>query len=634
MRSTEILEKYWGFSSFRGIQEDIVNASINGHDVLALLPTGGGKSICYQVPGMAREGICIVISPLIALMQDQVDNLKARGIRAKAIISGMSKREIDITLDNAKFGSLDFLYVSPERLKSSLFITRLKQMQVALFAIDEAHCISQWGHDFRPAYREIAKVREYHPSVPIIAVTATATTEVREDIVNQLSLNQHHYFEGNFARKNISYELYTSQSKLKDVLDVCEKFKGQTGIVYCQTRRETKEIAKLLHNHKHSVAIYHGGLTGDRRKQIQNEWINDKTKVIVATNAFGMGIDKPDVRFVVHYQLPNSIEAYFQEAGRAGRDGKQSRTFGFYNTADIKQLKYQTLSQFPEVDFIKSTYRALCNYVRLAIGSGLNETYPFHLSDFIKKYNLEAIPTYNALKILELNGDLVFNEAVYHPTRFKFAVSNNAVYSFQVKYDAYADLITWLSRSYAGVFSEFVKIEEDVIAKRLKITESKLEQQLKFLETHGIIDIQWSSDLPQVTFIHERLPDDYLRIKTEVYNLRKKIASDKLNAIIQLVRKPICRSVQILAYFDQKGENCGICDICISEKKADYSNQELIEIIKDELKQKTYTLDELYKVVPLKDKHHLQYIINYLCDEKVIVEIEQVLQLNTTITDA
>ena len=630
MRSTEILEKYWGFSSFRGIQEDIVNASINGHDVLALLPTGGGKSICYQIPGLAREGICIVISPLIALMQDQVDNLKAKGIRAKAIVSGMSKREIDITLDNAKFGSLDFLYVSPERLKSSLFITRLKQMHVALFAIDEAHCISQWGHDFRPAYREIAKIREYHPGVPIIAVTATATKEVRTDIIEQLALKQHKYFEGNFARKNISYELYFSQNKLKDVLAVCEKFKGKTGIIYCQTRRETKEIAKLIHAHNHSVAIYHGGLTGDRRKQIQNEWITDKTKVIVATNAFGMGIDKPDVRFVIHFQLPNSIEAYFQEAGRAGRDGKQSRTYAFHNLADIKQLEYQTMSQFPEVDFIKSTYRALCNYVRLAIGSGLNETYPFHLSDFIKKYKLEAIPTYNALKILELNGDLVFNEAVYHPTRFKFAVSNNAVYSFQVKYDAYSDLITWLSRSYAGVFSEFVKIEEDVIAKRLKVSEKKLEQQLKFLETHGIIDIQWSSDLPQVTFLHERLPDDYLRIKTEVYTLRKEIATNKLNAMIRLVKKPICRSVQILNYFDQKGENCKVCDICLTEKNANFSHQEIISILEEKLKVKSYSFDELYAFLELNDKQQLQQVLSYLYDENILEEKEQRIQLKKT----
>ncbi len=630
MKSTEILEKYWGFSSFRGIQEDIVNASINGHDVLALLPTGGGKSICYQIPGLAREGVCIVISPLIALMQDQVDNLKAKGIRAKAIISGMSKREIDITLDNAKFGSLDFLYVSPERLKSSLFITRLKQMHVALFAIDEAHCISQWGHDFRPAYREIAKIREYHPSVPIIAVTATATKEVRKDIIEQLALKKQKYFEGNFARNNISYELYSSQNKLKDIVDICEKFKGETGIIYCQTRRETKEIAKLLYNHKHAVAIYHGGLAGDRRKQIQNEWIQDKTKVIVATNAFGMGIDKPDVRFVIHYQLPNSIEAYFQEAGRAGRDGKQSRTYAFHNPADLKQLSYQTLSQFPTVDFIKNLYRALCNYVRLAIGSGLNETYPFHLGDFIKKYKLEAIPTYNALKILELNGDLVFNEAVYHPTRFKFAVSNTAVYSFQVKYDAHSDLITWLSRSYAGVFSEFVKIEEDVIAKRLKISKQKLEQQLKFLETHGIIDIQWSSDLPQVTFLHERLPDDYLRIKTEVYTLRKTIAEDKLNAILHLVKRPICRSVQILEYFDQKGENCGVCDVCLIEKNADYSNQEIIEIIQEELKKNNFTFDEIKSLLGLKNKDQLQQVMNYLVDENILEVTNEVISLKSS----
>lgn len=627
MKSIELLEKYWGFSSFRGIQEDIVNASINGKDILALLPTGGGKSICYQVPGLAREGVCIVVSPLIALMQDQVENLKRKGIKAKAIISGMSKREIDITLDNAKFGGIDFLYVSPERLKSSLFVTRLKQMNVALFAIDEAHCISQWGHDFRPAYREIAKVREYHPSVPIIAVTATATVKVRKDIVEQLQLKKVKYFEGDFQRKNISYEVYQTENKFKNIFAIAEQFKGETGIIYCQTRRDTKEIAKLLFDGKHQVAIYHGGLAGERRDEIQKQWLKNEVKIMVATNAFGMGIDKPDVRFVAHFQIPNSIEAYFQEAGRAGRDGKKARTFAFFDKKDLEKLTYQVVSQFPEIEFIKSTYRALCNYVRLAIGSGLNETYPFDLSDFIKKYNLEAIPTYNALKILELNGDLVFNEAVHHPTRFKFAVSNTAVYSFQVKYDKYSDLITWLSRSYAGVFSEFVRIEEDVIAKRLKINRAQLETQLKYLETHGIIDIQWNSDLPQVTFLHERLPDDYLRIKTEVYKLRKELAIEKVGAMIKFVNNPICRSVQILKYFNQESNACGICDVCIEENKSNYTNQELIEMIKDELNKESRTFEELLGLFALKSKKQLQIAVNYLIEEKMIKKEDKTLSL-------
>ena len=339
MTASEILKKYWGFNGFRAQQEDIVQSAINGRDTLALLPTGGGKSICFQVPGIAREGVCLVVSPLIALMQDQVENLKLRGLRAVAITSGMSRREIDIVLDNAKFGSLDFLYVSPERLKTEVFITRFKQMKISLIAIDEAHCISQWGHDFRPPYLEIHKLRDIHPNVPMIAVTATATKEVREDIIQQLGLKNTNYFEGDFSRENISYEVYAVQNKRNAILKACQKFAGSTGIIYCQTRRETKEVAKLLIAHKFSAGIYHGGMPGEEREKKLAAWLNNEIRIIVATNAFGMGIDKPDVRFVLHYEIPNNIEAYFQEAGRSGRDGKASRNMAFYTQVDLVKLK-------------------------------------------------------------------------------------------------------------------------------------------------------------------------------------------------------------------------------------------------------------------------------------------------------
>lgn len=617
-KSLEILKKYWSYDSFRGKQEDIIDNAIYGHDTLALLPTGGGKSICYQVAGLAREGICIVISPLIALMQDQVDNLKARGIKAKAIVSGMSKREIDITLDNAKFGGLDFLYVSPERLKSSLFLTRFRQMNVSLIAVDEAHCISQWGHDFRPSYREIEKIRTYHPHVPMMALTATATPAVKDDIVAQLNLKNLKYFEGSFVRDNLSYEIYKTENKLKDLLALVERFKGHTGIIYCQTRKDCKHIAKLLLSYKHLVGIYHGGMDGDKRRESLNTWLNNSVRIMVATNAFGMGIDKPDVRFVAHYQVPNSIEAYFQEAGRAGRDGKKSRTFALYEEEDIQLMEDQLNQQFPPLDDVKLMYRAVCNYLKVAIGSGKDETYPFDLRDFANKFKLNVVEVYNSLKILELNDDIVLNEAIHHPTRLKFVISNTGAYSFQIKHENYSGLITWLSRSYAGIFSEFVTIREKDLAKRLRITEKELERQLKFLENNGVVEIQWRSDLPQITYTHERLPDDYLRIKPEAYKQRKDIAWNKLKAMIELLRKPSCRTQFILKYFGQESEPCGTCDVCRSEQNSTYTHDQLALAILSLLEDGNASLDGLKNELDLKDQKQLLRVIDHLIDEEKI----------------
>lgn len=617
-KSLEILSKYWGYESFRGKQEDIINSAIYGHDTLALLPTGGGKSICYQIAGLAREGICIVVSPLIALMQDQVDNLKARGIKAKAIISGMSKREIDITLDNAKFGGLDFLYVSPERLKSKLFLTRFQQMNVSLIAIDEAHCISQWGHDFRPSYREIAKIREYHPNVPMMALTATATPEVKNDIIEQLGLKNLKYFEGSFSRDNISYEIYKTENKLKDLLALVDKFKGHTGIIYCQTRKDCKHIAKLLLSYKHLVGIYHGGMDGEKRNESLKAWLSNRVRIMVATNAFGMGIDKPDVRFVAHYQIPNSIEAYFQEAGRAGRDGNKSRTFALYEDEDLVLMRKQLQQQFPPIDDVKLMYRAVCNFLKVAIGSGKDETYPFDLREFANKFKLNVVEAYNALKILELNDDIVLNEAIHHPTRLKFVISNAGAYSFQIKHDNYSGLITWLSRSYAGIFSEFATIREKDLSKRLRITEKELDRQLKFLENNGVVEIQWRSDLPQITFTHERLPDDYLRIKKEAYQNRKDIAFNKLNAMRELLKTTTCRTQFILAYFGQESPPCGTCDICRSEANSEFSHEQLKGAILEILASGHFSLDQLKTELNIIDKKQLIRVIDHLIDEEKI----------------
>lgn len=573
------------------MQEEIVDDVIYGHDTLALLPTGGGKSICFQVPGIAREGITIVISPLIALMQDQVNNLQSKGIRAKSIISGMSYREIDITLDNARFGGLDFLYTSPERIQSKLFIERFKGMNVGLIVVDEAHCISEWGHDFRPSFKEIYKLRELHPEVPIIALTATATQRVREDIVNQLRLKEPKIHEASFERNNLSYETYEVENKLFKIIQYCVSNTDACGIVYCQTRKSVKDVARALHANKISIGIYHGGMTKEDRDRMLNDWLNNKVKVMVSTNAFGMGIDKPDVRFVLHYEFPPTLEAYFQEAGRAGRDGEESRTIVYWEKQDLETLRERIKQQFPPAATIKSTYRALCNHLKIAIGSGKDESYHFEIKKLCDSFQLNPLEVYNSLKILEMNNDLVFSEGVFHPTRIKFSVGNSELYNFQIQHSKFVGLTTLLSRSYPGIFDQYFEIHETEFAKRLSINKVELNNQLKQLEKYGVIDVSWSSSLPTVTLTHERLPDDYLSISPEVYTFRKEHAEQKLRHALNFLTVPICRSVQLLNYFGQETQACRKCDVCKEENAAIYKLKDLKEVLLPFL-EKIHTLED------------------------------------------
>lgn len=578
-KSREIVKKYWGFDRFRPMQEEIVDTVIYGHDTLALLPTGGGKSLCFQVPGIAREGITLVISPLIALMQDQVANLQSKGIRAKSIISGMSHREMDITLDNARFGGLDFLYTSPERIQSKLFIERFKGMNVGLIVVDEAHCISEWGHDFRPAFKEIYKLREIHPDVPIIALTATATDKVRADILKQLQLKSPKIFEASFERSNLSYETQESENKLVAIVNYCKSHDDLCGIVYCQTRKSVKDVARILQANRISVGVYHGGMTKEDRERMLKDWLTDKIKVMVSTNAFGMGIDKPDVRFVLHYEFPPTLEAYFQEAGRAGRDGKESRAIVFWEKQDLTTLQERIKQQFPEITTIKTTYRAVCNFLKIAIGSGKDESYPFEIAKLCSAFQLNPLQAYNSLKILEMNNDLVFSEGVFHPTKVKYAIGNKELYNFQIQHSKFLGLTTLLSRSYAGIFEQYFEIHEKEFCTRLAINAMELENQLKQLEKYGVLDISWKSSLPTVTLTHERLPDDYLSISAEVYTYRKQNAEQKLEKALQFIELPICRSVQLLKYFGQECQPCGKCDVCKNNSKTTYRTKELKEIL-------------------------------------------------------
>ncbi len=613
-KSNEILKQYWGFDKFRPLQEEIVDSVLYGHDTIAILPTGGGKSICFQVPGLAREGLTLVISPLIALMEDQVANLRSKGIAANLITSAMSYREIDITLDNARFGKMKFLYTSPERIKSELFRERFKTMPIALIVVDEAHCISEWGHDFRPAYREINTLREIHPETPMIAVTASATQRVQEDIIKQLALKNPNQFKGSLERTNLRYRVIASERKSEDILTFCKENIEHTGIVYCQTRRSVKHLVKLLRAHNLSAGFYHGGLSPDDRKFMLNHWMNNDLRIMVATNAFGMGIDKPNVRYVLHYEIPNNLEAYYQEAGRAGRDEQEAQAIAFWETNDIQTLKKQLEIQYPPIERIKHIYNCICNFLQIAIGSGEQERYSFDIHRFHNSFSIPITETYYALKILQNNGTLNFAENSFHPTKLKFAIGSSALYKFQVSHDSTATLITLLTRSYPGIFDQFIRIDEAEISKRLKITRAQLTEKLKYLEKYGVADIDFQSNLPQVILLTERLPEGYLKIDNSIYGNRKKIDSEKLSAIIRYLTPAKCRSQQIGEYFESTTKKCGKCDVCLTESTSNHTFDELIQIIPGLL---PATIDQLKNELNIS-KEALQAALHHLILEETI----------------
>jgi len=614
-KSKEILSKYWGFNKFRSFQEEIVDSTLYGHDTFAVLPTGGGKSICFQVPGIALEGITIVISPLIALMQDQVNNLKKRGISAELLTGAMSYREIDITLDNAKFGAIKFLYTSPERLKSPIFIERFKQMKVSLIAIDEAHCISQWGHDFRPSYKEISVLRTYHPETPMIALTASATPIVQEDIIKLLKLKDPKIFIGNVERKNIQYSVVPIENKLNEILEFCKKNKNESGIIYCKTRKSVKDLTIQLRAQNISAGMYHGGLSSEDRTYMLNQWMGGGLTIMVATNAFGMGIDKPDVRFVLHYEFPANLEAYYQEAGRAGRDENIAQAIAYWEPNDIHLMKDQFEAKYPEKLTIKNVYNSVCNYLKIAIGSGQGESYSFNIKSFAATFNFSISETYNSLKILALNGNLSFIENSFLPTRLKFAIGNSALYKFQVSNEKYNALITLISRSYPGVFERFVSIDEIEFSKRLKFSKIELRNQLKFLEEFGIIEINYQSDLPQIYFTEERKTDQNFSLSFEVYENRKNIEFDKLQNTIEYLTSNNCRSELISAYFGNSTSKCKQCDVCKAELTENYTHEELKSIILENLPNNQRFFQEKVKMNRLSVQKALQDLI---LSEKII----------------
>jgi len=618
-----ILKKYWGYQAFRPLQEDIIKSVAEGNDTLGLMPTGGGKSITFQVYSLSKDGICIVITPLIALMKDQVENLIKKNIKALAIHSGMTREEIKVALDNATWGDYKFLYLSPERIAGERFRERLVKMNVNLIAVDEAHCISQWGYDFRPSYMRIAELRNILPDVKIMALTATATQMVADDIQDKLLFKKKNLLKKSFLRENLIYKVRQEEDKSGYLLRTILKAKG-SGLIYTRSRKKTKEIAELLITNNVKADYYHAGLSSETRHQRQEDWINDKTRVIVATNAFGMGIDKPDVRFVIHADAPDSVEAYFQEAGRAGRDGKRSVAVLLYNNTDTVRLRKGIKEKFPETDFIKRVYEALCNYLQIAVGFGKGITYDFNLNDFANTFHFSISYTVSALKILEMDGYLEMTDELVRPALVHFIVDRDDLYKFQIANSDFDAFIKLLLRSYTGIFTEYVSIDEEILAKRAGISRDLVYKYLKFLASYKIIDYLPQKDTPFIVMNKERIDISRLVISNETYQVRKKIYESQVESVIDYANNTsVCRSRQLLNYFNEKNSTrCGYCDVCDELNNLGLSNTEFERIKAD--------IEMLLSKTPMM-KHELffnlkgyednnQIVIRWLFDNKKIIE--------------
>ncbi|HRG10522.1 MAG TPA: ATP-dependent DNA helicase RecQ [Cyclobacteriaceae bacterium] len=618
--SSDILKQYWGYAQFRSPQDKIIDAVLNKQDTVAILPTGGGKSVCFQVPALMQEGICLVITPLIALMQDQVKQLKQRGIAAVAVHAGMHHREIDITLDNCIYGHQKFLYLSPERLQTDLFKERVKKMKVNLVAIDEAHCISQWGYDFRPPYLKIAELREIHPEVPFIALTASATAQVKADIIDKLQLKQPAVFQKSFARDNLSLVVRKSELKEKKLLEVLRKVAGPA-IVYVRSRKATVVLATFLKKNSISATYYHAGLTHAERTTRQEEWITNRCRVMVATNAFGMGIDKADVRVVVHMDLPENLEAYYQEAGRAGRDGKRSYAAILYHDSDLDSLKLKVEQAQPALAVLKNTYQALANFFHVALGSSQGESFDFDLEVFCKKLSLKSTEVYPALKKLEEFGLIEFNESFYRPSVLHFSFDNKKLYEFQVAHARFDPLIKALLRLYGGeLYSDFTTISETQIAQMMRLTVGAVKLELEQLHNLQVLVYEPVSDSPKITLVTARQDAAKLPIDIKEFDRRRTLHLNKMEAMLAYTAQTHrCRMQLIQEYFDEKTDvNCGRCDVCIGKRKKE--NTALFKDYEQQvnylLTQKPMTVDELELAVDPAEKEVFIEVIREMVDSE------------------
>lgn len=627
----KILYEYWGYSEFRPLQEDIIKSVFSGKDTLGLMPTGGGKSITFQVPALAMEGICLVITPLIALMKDQVDNLKEKGIKALCIYSGMSHNEIMITLDNAILGDYKFLYISPERLGTQLFQSKLRSMNVCLLAIDESHCISQWGYDFRPSYMNIADIRKELPNVPVLALTATATPEVTDDIQNILGFKEKNVFRKSFERRNLSYIVRESDNKTESLIKILSKIKG-SAIVYVRSRLRTKEIATELIQQGFSADFYHAGLTNDDKTRKQNAWKDNECRIIVSTNAFGMGIDKPDVRLVVHIDLPNSIEEYYQEAGRAGRDEQKAYAVILYSKTDSTKLKKRIDDEFPEREFVIRVYESLAYFFQVAEGFGLNSSFDFSLHQFCSIYKYPLIPTHNALKIIELAGYIEYTDETDNQSRVIFTVYRDELYKYEFSKE-YEQLINTMLRLYTGIFADYVTINESTIALHLQTSRTKVYQMLKILAKKQIIEYIPFKKTPFIIYKQARVSIKYLVISQNVYEVRKKRFEKRIKGITQYTeRNDICRSRMLLTYFGEaKSKDCGQCDVCLSKSDTGINNYKFNDIsrkIEQLITYKNYSIEDIIEAIPEYNKEDIINIIRFNIDNEIYFLEEDYLKYN------
>lgn len=622
MNAIEVLKKYWGFTQFRPLQEDIIQSVSEGKDTLALLPTGGGKSICFQVPALAADGICIVVSPLIALMKDQVEALKKKGIRAQQLVSGMSRQEVDIALDNCIFGNYKFLYLSPERLTNEMVRLRIEKMNVNLIAVDEAHCISQWGYDFRPSYLRIAELRELHPKVPVLALTATATPKVTEDIQQKLLFRKENVFRKSFERKNLSYLVLYDEDKITKAVEILHKIHGSS-LVYARNRKHTRELAETFQQYGISADYYHAGLDHASRSRKQLDWLHGKIRVIVATNAFGMGIDKPDVRTVIHMDVPDSPEAYFQEAGRAGRDEKPAYAVLFYAEHDRMEIEKRFQQSFPDLQFIRQVYHAVGNYLQVPIGSGEGSSYDFEVATFSRNYNLSTLEVYNSIRILELDGYLQLSESANLPSRLHIRVDPMELYKFQVASPVLDPFIKTILRSYEGLFDDFVIIHEQEIASRGSMEVEKVIKNLQYLERCGIVDYKPQAEKPQLVFTRERMAADKLHISKESLAERKKRFRDRAGAMLSYASSTHkCRSQMLLRYFGEKKDlRCGTCDYCRERNKLSLNDMEFEQLtgrIKEELLKQPSTLQEIIEKLRIANNDKALHTLQWLLDNDLV----------------